>query len=228
MYIVHTNYSIVIFILVFKLVLSTKNECSDAWNHFTNTPPDTPITPNTPATGKGLWGVTKSVPVPLPPYTLHQYPGGFENPCPSLVSALLWHPILLFPYILPSTALLSCTCFYNIPKSFPASSNLNAFPNVSLIIVLLVHTGTTLFFGNTLWYIPKSLVHECHLLTISLYQTCLAPVTLKGLIKHENWHLNTPRGYTTVLRKVPYCPFHARGNKAKSAHALNHHRRPPP
>ena len=144
------------------------------------------------------------------------------------VSALLQHPILLFSYFLLPSALLSCARFPNIPKSFPVLSDLNAFPNVLPIVVLPVHAGTTLFFGKTLWYIPKFLVHECHLLTISLYQTCPAPVTLRGLLKHKNWHLNTLRGYTTVLRKVLFCPFHTRGNKAKSVHTPNHHTRPTP
>src|ERR1700761_1537502 len=53
--------------------------------------PGTPDTPGTPTTGKGLWRVATSVPLPLPSHTPRQYPRGFENPCPSLlVEDLPW------------------------------------------------------------------------------------------------------------------------------------------
>ncbi|KAN0139121.1 hypothetical protein V8E53_003123 [Lactarius tabidus] len=60
------------------------------WFHFTSPkwfviyPSGIPETPETPKRGRGLWGVAKSVPLPLPPHTLQPYPWGFENPCPSL------------------------------------------------------------------------------------------------------------------------------------------------
>ena len=43
-------------------------------------PSDTPETPGTPAKGKGLLGVTISVPVPLPSHTPHQNPGVLKTP----------------------------------------------------------------------------------------------------------------------------------------------------
>jgi hypothetical protein len=43
-----------------------------------------PDTPDTPKRGKGLSRVRKSLPLPLPPHTPHQYAGGIAYPCHSL------------------------------------------------------------------------------------------------------------------------------------------------
>ena len=43
-------------------------------------PSDTPETPGTPAKGKGMLGVTISVPLPLPSHTPHQNPGVLKTP----------------------------------------------------------------------------------------------------------------------------------------------------
>ena len=63
-------------------------------------------TPDTPATGKGLWRVAKSVPLPLPPPYPSPNPGGFENPCPSLATISLSRQTLYsLAHPLPSTLL---------------------------------------------------------------------------------------------------------------------------
>jgi hypothetical protein len=51
-------------------------------------PLQTPNTPSTPTKGKGMLGVTISVPLPLPLHTPHLYPGGIAYPCHSLIELL--------------------------------------------------------------------------------------------------------------------------------------------
>ena len=150
-----TPHSCIILLLTDNLciVFSHQSELTifSCWHMIGNAhhqyPSSTPVTPVTPTTGKGLWGVMKTVSWPLPSYTLHQHPEGFENPV-FLYTYLHKHNIV-HQDIKPDN--LVCDCNFNLK---------------------IINTKIKGYWGTKGWTVPEIGEHNCYVLVGTWWAQC--------------------------------------------------------